>query len=196
MTTANAGADHAAFAKAGLSAGEMLEFSRPFIDAAGAKDTASFRLAFAADHRASDLFIFTCQRLIAPKVDRSALQTHANGATHIARIIVAASEPADIADLIEAGAAAHGSAGNDRAEIRLPNATVVAMTPPAIEAEFGVEIGRTPSPRLVGIIFGVANLSAAKACFNSAGIACITRKDRLVVPPSAGQGAFFAFEVF
>ena len=195
LTTGDAGADHAAFAKAGLSAGEMLEFSRPFIDAVGAKDTASFRLAFAADRRASDLFLFTCQRLNAPKVDRSALQKHANGATRIARIIVAASEPVAIADLMEAGACAQGNAGKDRAEIRLPNATVVAMMPAAVEAEFGIEIGRTPSPRLVGIVLGVADLSAAEASFNSAGIACIRRNDRLVVPPSAGQGAFFAFEV-
>ena len=53
-------------------------------------DTASFRLAFAADPRADDIFLFTCQRLNAPKVDRSALQTHANGAARIARIVVAA----------------------------------------------------------------------------------------------------------
>ena len=51
-------------------------------------DTASFRLAFAADPRADDLFLFTCQRLNAPKVDRSALQSHANGAARIARIVV------------------------------------------------------------------------------------------------------------
>ena len=85
--------------------------------------------------------------------------------------------------------------GKDRTEIGLPNATVAAMTPAAIEAEFGVEIGSAPSPRLVGIVFGVADLSAAAACFNSAGIAAITHNHRLVVPPSAGQGAFFAFEV-
>src|SRR5436190_12620545 len=56
ITTADAGADQAAFAAAGLSAGEILEFSRPFVGAAGARDTASFRLAFAADRHAPDLF--------------------------------------------------------------------------------------------------------------------------------------------
>src|SRR4051794_35017064 len=150
MATGDARADHAAFAQAGLSAGEMLEFSRPFIDAAGASDTASFRLAFAADRHAPDLFLFTCQRLNAPKVDRSALHRHANGATSIAQIIAAANQPGDLADLLIAGAG-KTSAG-DGAQIELANTTVATMTPAAIEASFGIDVGALPSPRLAGIV--------------------------------------------
>ena len=76
LATGDAGADHAAFIEAGFSAGDMLEFSRPFVDAAGTTDSASFRLAFAADPRAADVFLFTCQRLNAPKVDTARFTMH------------------------------------------------------------------------------------------------------------------------
>ena len=196
LASGDADADQTAFTEAGLSAGNILEFSRPFVDAAGASDIASFRLAFAADPRADDVFLFTCQRLNAPKVDRSALQSHANGAARIVRIIIAANKPADLADLLTTGAGwANTDASDGRLEIDLPNAALVAMAPAAVEAELGVAVGAAPSPRLVAIQFGVADLSAAAACFKSAGIGHVSRNGRLVVPPAAGQGAVFAFEV-
>jgi glyoxalase-like protein len=195
LASGDADADQSGFVKARLSAGNMLEFSRPFVDAAGASDTASFRLAFAADPRVDDIFLFTCQRLNAPKVDRSALQNHANGAARITQITIAANKPSDLVDLLTTGAGtAKADAGASRVAIDLPNAAIVAMTPAAIDAELGVAVGAAPSPRLVAIQFGVADLSAAEACFKSAGITYVRRKNRLVVPPAAGQGAVFAFE--
>lgn len=196
LASGDASADDAAFIEAGFSAGNMLEFSRPFVDAAGASDTASFRLAFAADPRADDLFLFTCQRLNAPKIDRSALQKHANGTTRITQIVVAANKPDDLAGLLMAGSgAARADAGENRIAIELPNAAIVAMTPAAIEAELGIAIGAAPSPRFVAALFGVPDLSAAQALFKSGQIAHVNRNDRLVVPPAAGQGAVFAYEV-
>jgi Glyoxalase-like domain len=196
LASGDAGADHAAFVEAGLSAGSILEFSRPLLDAAGTSDTASFRLAFAADPHAADIFLFTCQRRNTPKVDRSALKNHANGAARIARITIAANRPSDVAGLLTTGAgAAKTIAGESRVEIDLPNAAIVAMTPAAVEAELGVAAGAVSSPRLVAIQFGVADLSAAETCFKSAGISYVRRDGRLVVPPAAGQGAAFAFEV-
>ena len=72
--SSDAAADHEDFRRAGLSAGEPLAFSRPFIDAKGRKDKASFKLAFAADLRSPDVFFFTCERVNQPSVDRAALQ--------------------------------------------------------------------------------------------------------------------------
>ncbi|MGH7005536.1 MAG: VOC family protein, partial [Alphaproteobacteria bacterium] len=74
MGSGDAEADHAAFVQSGISAGPILNFSRPFVLPDGRKDKAGFRLAFAADLRAPDAFFFTCQRVDAPKVDRAALQ--------------------------------------------------------------------------------------------------------------------------
>ena len=55
------------FVRAGFSAGNILEFSRPFADASGKSAVATFRLAFAADPEAPDIFVFTCQRLNVPQ---------------------------------------------------------------------------------------------------------------------------------
>ena len=46
--TDDADADHARYKAAHISAGQRLDFSRPFVDASGRRDTVSFRLAFAA----------------------------------------------------------------------------------------------------------------------------------------------------
>src|SRR5262245_24756250 len=69
LGTADAAADHERFNRHGISAGEMLEFSRPFVDAAGRSDIAGFRLAFAADRGQQDAFFFTCERVNAPQVE-------------------------------------------------------------------------------------------------------------------------------
>jgi Glyoxalase-like domain len=196
LASGDASADHTAFVDAGLSAGNMLEFSRPFVDAAGTSDVASFRLAFAADPRADDIFLFSCQRLNAPKVDRSALQSHANGAARIVRIVIAANKPADLVGLLTEGTGrALADTGEGRVETDLPNAALVVMTPAAIEAELGVAVGAASLPRLVAIQFGVAELPAAEVCLKSAGIAYAASNGRLVVAPAAGQGAVFTFEV-
>src|SRR5690606_23956290 len=63
LGTTDASADHVRFVEAGISAGEMLAFSRPFTDAAGNADTASFLLAFAAEEASPDCFFFTCERV-------------------------------------------------------------------------------------------------------------------------------------
>src|SRR5690606_2212806 len=90
----DADADHARYIEAGVSAGNRLDFSRPFTDAAGKSDTASFRLAFAGSEDAPDAFLFACERVNAPRVDRSALQAHANGVERIAEVVAISDDPA------------------------------------------------------------------------------------------------------
>ena len=90
--TADADKDHQDFVGWGFSAGPMLDFSRDFVGPDGRKDTASFRLAFAADLRAPDVFFFTCQRVKVPDVDRSVLQHHTNGVRGVAAVVLAAPE--------------------------------------------------------------------------------------------------------
>ncbi|WP_395446774.1 VOC family protein [Aminobacter sp. UC22_36] len=91
--TDDADADHAEFVAAGVSAGGRLDFSRPFVDASGKSDQASFRLAFAAQPNAEAVaFFFTCERANVPAVDRSALQAHGNGAKRVLAIELAAGD--------------------------------------------------------------------------------------------------------
>ena len=106
MATGDAGADHGAFTEAGLSAGSILAFSRPFVDAAGTKDAASFRLAFASDTRYARPVSLYLSEVNAHK-SIAALAKACEWRTRIAQIIVAASKPDGLADLLIAGAKTH-----------------------------------------------------------------------------------------
>ena len=182
--------------RAGFAAGKILEFSRPFADASGKSAVAAFRLAFAADPEAPDIFVFTCQRLNVPKIDRSALQLHANGAVGINKVVIAADEPIDLAGFLLAGSdapATEPTKGASSLPRQMPRSS--SKRPEILKAEFGIEAVVGQSPRLAGIVFGVDGLAAVEACFKSANIAHRRNGRRLVVPPAPGQGATFAFEV-
>ncbi|HEY6631465.1 MAG TPA: VOC family protein [Rhizobiaceae bacterium] len=186
--TGNAGVDHRAFTRAGVSAGRILNFSRPFIDASGRSDTASFKLAFAADLRAPDAFFFTCERVNAPDVDRSALQKHNNGVKRIKAIVLDAPDPCDFAAFLQHVVGA------------LPEETSGGLRFAAANGE--VLVRRTaktrglprPGLRLVEIVFGVETLASAETALAAAAIPYTARDGCLTVAPAVGQGATFVFE--
>ncbi|MGB7285689.1 MAG: VOC family protein, partial [Salaquimonas sp.] len=86
LATDDADGDHKSFQKLGISAGRQLKFSRMFKDKDGKESEGAFKLSFAADLRSPDSFFFTCERMNVPKIDRSALEKHANGAVSITEI--------------------------------------------------------------------------------------------------------------
>jgi len=191
----DAAADHADFVVAGFSAGEMLEFSRDFVDAAGCKDTASFRLAFAADLRAPDAFFFTCQRINSPRIDRAALQAHANGVTGIKRIVLAAPDAVSLASVVlTASNVATAHVKDDGTTIQAANAAIDLLDPPAMDLHFGAQTSTDPGVQLRAVVFGVLDLDATEILLKSQKIAYNRRGPRLVIRPAPGQGAIFAFE--
>lgn len=196
MGTQDAKADHAAFVEAGISAGEMLAFSRPFTTPDGKTDEASFLLAFAADLRAPDAFFFTCERVNVPKVDRSALQAHENKAASIREVVLSEVNPTDfqyfLQDVVNEREVDARSFGMD---IEAANATVSVLTPAGLEALFGADAPcHARGLRLRAIVFGVEDLSAVDHILTRDHIAHDRRGDRIVIPAAPGQGAIFAFE--
>jgi hypothetical protein len=191
----DAAVDHAHFVEAGFSGGDMLEFSRPFADASGKTDEASFRLAFAADWRAPDCFFFTCQRLNVPEVDRSALQSHANGATRIKGIVLSAPRGRDFADfLLVASSAEFTDEERDATRVEAANALLELVESRAMSRRFGASSPKDPGLRLRVIRFGVKTLHETEALFRKNRIAYERRGGGLIVHPAPGQGAIFAFE--
>jgi len=195
MGTEDAKADHSGFTKAGISAGEILDFSRPFVTPDGTRDKAAFRLAFAADLRAPDVFFFTCQRVSAPKVDRSALQSHENGAIAIREVVLSEANPTDFQYLMqeilnERDVNAH-SFGMD---IRAANANIAVLTPAGMEAFLGAKAPQKRGLRLQGIVFAVHDLEKVEGLLSANGVAFEKRGPRIIVRPAEGQGAIFAFE--
>ncbi|HHZ07794.1 MAG TPA: VOC family protein [Rhizobiales bacterium] len=185
LASDDADADHAAFVEAGISGGDMLAFSREARDAAGNIGTASFRLAFATDAETADAFLFTCQRINVPAIDRGALERHDNGVTGMREIVVG-----DGADsfLRLVGRAAGKDGGETARGVVLANAVVR----PANRAD--------PSPvgddgaTMSAIVFAVDGIGRTKDALEAGGISCWSDGGRLVVPPAPGQGAVFIFE--
>ncbi|MEX4008010.1 VOC family protein [Neoaquamicrobium sediminum] len=179
FATKDAEADHAAFVDTGISAGPMVEFSRPSLDAAGRADVASFRLAFASDG-SPGAFLFTCERRKVPAIDRSTLEGHANGATRITQIDAVAPDAEAFARFLSKAANASVTAAR---KIALANGMLDVS-----------EASQAADPRFTAVTFGIRDLAAASALFNANGIDYETRENALRVPATAGQGVDFIFE--
>ena len=190
--TDDADADHAHYVASGISAGQRLDFSRPFVDVSGKQDTASFRLAFAAAPDMADAFTFACQRANAPRVDRTALQAHANGVSAI-RALIGVSDDVDgklrlLGEAAGAPADAIGPTG-----LALPNATLSLFEPAGFERRFGLA-AKPSSLRFAAIVFAVPDARAVARRLAEAGVDHHFSGASLVVPAAAGQGAAFVFE--
>ncbi|WP_187971739.1 VOC family protein [Aquibium microcysteis] len=188
LASDDADADHGTFVGAGLSAGDVLSFSRPFQDASGRSDTASFKLAFAAAPRTLP-FVFSCQRLNAPAVDRSALQHHANGVTRLLSIMVVAADPAAASRFFATVTGVAGEAGATATRYALANGDILVR--PATSGDGALPTGLFD---FRAVTFGVSDLSATRRVLSANGIAFETTDQRITVPPAPGQGAGFIFE--
>lgn len=186
----DAAADHERFVQEGVSAGPLLEFSRPFIDAAGASDTASFRLAFAELSRARESSLFSCQRLNAPKVDRTALASHPNGVDGLAGVTVVADEPGDVERAFAGVAAITLQPGRP---LPIGGAEISVMRPDDYLRRFGPP----PAHRGFGfalVSFRVRDLAATRELLEGSGLAHRDAGEALLVPRAEGQGVDFRFE--
>lgn len=193
--TDDAKADHAGFLNAGVSGGPMLEFARDFTDPSGKKDVASFRLAFAADLRAPDCFFFTCERVRSPQVDRSTLQSHANGVTSLKAVMLTAPCAIDFRDFLSTVARVDGVQPTSTVvSTQTGNARIDLMNDADFASRFGAEPLRDPGLRLRSVLFGVRNMEKLQLLLQAAGASYDRRGSIIVVPPAAGQGAFFMFE--
>ena len=99
-------------------------------------------------------------------------------------------EPESWRDLIAPIAGAETDASGS---IRAANGAVEVVDDEAFADAFGVAAPSGPF-RLAAVTFGVASLAAAEALFRQGSILHHRIRDRLVVPPTPGQGAAFAFE--
>jgi hypothetical protein len=192
--TSDADADHRRYTEAGVSAGTRLDFSRPFVDAAGKSDTASFRLAFASAQEVVDTFLFACERVNAPKVDRSALQLHDNGVGAIAKVVAISKNPSAQLSALEIAADAERGASVLVDELALPNARISVATPQDYQRRFGLPAGEETGLRFAAVVFSVASMEKLRTLLAQRGIGHDIGGNRVLVAPAPGQGAAFIFE--
>jgi len=180
LGTDDALADHSAFVSAGLSIGPVLDFERAVRDSAGNADTAAFRLAFAAPRGEKQAFLFTCQRVRVPRVDRSALQRHPNGVAGIRSVEIWARGPASV--------------GRDVA--RIANSTFedgVIQLANASMRLFYTDVHYGDVFRPVSVTFAVNNLAETRRYLSETGVDYMDGNDSLSVAPERGSGATFIF---
>lgn len=193
--TGDADADHAGFLDAGISGGSMVEFTRDFADPSGKQDKASFRLAFAADPRSPDSFFFTCQRVLTPKVERSALERHDNGVTGLKAVTLSAPRAADFMEFLSEVIKTEPKGSRSGETIfHAGNAEIRLLDDSDFASRFGATPLRDPGLRLRSILFGVRDMGKLENLLRTAGATYNRHHSTITVPPAAGQGAFFMFE--
>lgn len=194
--TADAVADDTRLRDHGLSAGRMLEFSRPVRMPDGSETTAGFKLAFAADLRAPDFLAFCCERVNPLPADRAALERHANGAIGLVEIALSTSEPAAYSDFLDQ--VADGPKISQRSfglMVETSNARIAVMTPQGMEAFYDLPVASDdPGLRARAILFRTSDLSVTASHLAANGVTYTYKNNRILVKAAPGQGALFAFE--
>lgn len=194
MRTDDARADDARFREAGISAGQVLDFGRDFIDAGGTAGRVDFRLAFAGDLRSPDAFFFTCERRASSPPDRGALERHANGVSGIAAVVLSEPNPTDFQYLLQEVADQRDvQAHSFGMDVDVPGSTVSVLNRSGLSAWFGLDRGPDRGLKLEAIVFRCASVDTVRRTLAS-DIASETVFGRLLVRPSSGQGAIFAFQ--
>ena len=174
----------------------MVRFGRNFETPTGEKGRVSFLLAFASDARSPDADFFSCQVLDAPKVDRSALQNHANGVVGLKEVILSEVNPTDfqyffqtLLNQREMDADSFGMS------FETQNANVSVHSPDGMQAFYGLETERNErGMQFQAFVLAVKSLDETQAYLENAGISASRRGNKLIVAPAAGIGTTMMFE--
>lgn len=196
VSSDDARADHARFTAAGVSAGDILEFSRVMRLPDGTEGTGSFRLAFAVEPRAPDVFFFACQRIASLPADRDALERHANGVIGLAEVVLGAEAPLALRGILQ-HVAYDGEVSGRVATVgvTMRNGVKVSVLDAGEMAEAFGDAAPPQAERLRGqaIVFNVVDLATTERHFKDSAIPYMKRNGRLVVPGAPGQGTVFSF---
>ncbi|MGD9479000.1 VOC family protein [Shinella sp. G-2] len=195
MATNDAQDDDRRYSTAGLSGGDVLEFSRDMLLPDGTAATGSFRLAFAADLRSPDFFFFASQRVRPLPSDRAALEAHENGVVALAEVVLSEQNPTDFQYLVqEAADEREVEALSFGMSVDTPRGRITVLNDAGLQGFYGIA-PETTDRGLKGraIVFKVSSLSACRQLLTGRGIGYREQDERLFVPPAPGQGVLFVF---
>ena len=194
LDSADAKADAAAFARAGIGAGEPFFFDRSGRRPDGSETYVAFTLAFAHPLSPSAGF-FACQQNHPENFWNAALQTHGNGAQGVGAVALAAAEPEAQRPFLEAfaGAEAESPAGQDLS-LRLARGRIDVLTPDDAAVLYGSVEVDPDGPSFVAFTVDVADLARVARRFEADDTPHLRVGARLVVPASAAHGVAIAFE--
>ena len=134
---ADARAEQAEFAAAGLDTYPPFDFSRSARLPDGGEATVGFSLAFVTHPAMAEAAFFTCQQHAPEHFWKPEYQNHANGATQIRRVVMVANAPAAYADFFGKLQSPEAvSADADRLSVATNRGGVTVMTPDAFAADY------------------------------------------------------------
>lgn len=192
LSTDDAAADEAAFAKAGIGGGRGFRLARNATLRDGSETEIGAVLAPAEAPVAPDAGFFACQRIGMEALFQPAQTTHRNGATGIVGVAAVADSPADFHILLsEATGQRELRSTSFGIEAEVEGSLVAILTPEGFRARYGLDAPATHG----GLVFAAFDLQAADATAAAgfAGSTVMEMPDRLVVPPAPGLGAVLAY---
>ncbi|TCT39277.1 VOC family protein [Martelella mediterranea] len=191
----DAEADHAAFSKAGIVENDLFEFSRPFELDDGTKTTAGFKLAFAADLRAPDIFFFVCERLT-PLSPAASLLAHANGVTGIAEVLLTEEDPMEFEPLLQVLSNSHDIDIHPHGfSVEVGSSRLSVYTPDHLKQAYGVDAVASQRGLFAsGVVFAAPDLLNVKDILQHNDLPYSTLENGVSVSPASGQGVAFVFK--
>lgn len=175
------------FEAEGISAGDILSFTRAQAMPDGSETTIGVHLAVSASERAPDITLFTCEHLSRDVLWQRPRLVHANGAKGITRLIAVESNPSDFQYLFQTVTGDREvrttSAGM---EFDLPNALVSLVSPSAYEAMTGQVLQpdgmpRGRGPRIEAVEMAFADLGVLRALLVANGVDFADHGDHLTI---------------
>ena len=187
-------ADVAAYRAAGISASPSLDFEREAKRPDGTPIKVGFSLAFVDDVKAPMVRFMTCQQRYPENFWNPAFQMHANGASDVRAVVMAAHDP-----MAHRGFLAAFTGSNDFYEAPgevsaiTPRGAFSIMTPARFTAMFGGPVPAA-SGRLQAIRLAVTDVAAALQLMRDAGAIVREHRDGFVIDAADAMGAVLSFE--
>lgn len=199
LESKDAKADEKAFREAGIAQSELMRFEREGKRPDGTAVKVAFSLAFAANRYAPDNHFCICEQHYPENFWNPAFQTHPNGVTGVAGVVMTAERPDDHARFLSAYAGIAevkaGGSGSDGLALDTPRGRLAVMSPAHYRDEFGVAAPPIRhGGRLAALRLTVGDLAKTRGTIASGGVAFTTTADRIVVTPESGMGAAIVFE--
>jgi hypothetical protein len=195
--TEDSAATYAAMQQAGVNFLPPGEFSRPVVLPDGTTRDAVFRTVRLAPGTVSVGRLYFCHHFTRDLVWRDEWRHHANGATGVARAVIAAADPSELGTLFGrmfGPDALRPIAGGLSLTVGVSRFDIV--TPDALQAEYG-ELAPDPGGResfMAALVFRTRSLEAAAHAMEAGGIAGVRREHGVVTVPAASAcGATLAF---
>lgn len=197
--SADAKAEQARFANAGLDTYRPFDFSRLAKQPDGEEVTVGFSLAFATHADMPKVAFFYCQQHAPQYFWKADYQRHANTAVGIGEVAMVASEPLHYSAFLETLSQGETVVSADNmVRIKTPRGMLAMYSPAAFETAYGFAApSLSDGPVLAGYRIEVANREVALNHLDAAHVSWRETPSGHAIGPDVASGAVMAFsEVF